>query len=111
MALIGFAAAAVQGRFAQDTILLVTGVATFTIDRALILDRRPGQPVGRIQRTIDRHFRRARYDAQWTAAAFSERLHDEVDLASVTADVSQTIRIALAITALGVWLRRGDVGR
>jgi hypothetical protein len=37
-------------------------------------------------------------------------LHDEVDLATVTADVPQTIRIVLAPTALGVWLRRVDVG-
>ena len=32
MASIAFAAAAVQSRFAQDTVLLVTGIAAFTID-------------------------------------------------------------------------------
>jgi hypothetical protein len=66
------------------------------------------QPVRRrIQRTVDRRFDRARYDADRTASAFSERLRVEVDLASVTADLQVTTQAALSPTSLGIWLRRG----
>ena len=56
---------------------------------------------------VDRRFDRARYDADRTAQAFAERLRDEVDLAAVTSDLSQTTIVALAPSTLGVWIRRG----
>jgi hypothetical protein len=67
------------------------------------------QPVRRrVQRAVDRRFDRARYDGERTTAAFGLRLRDEVDLATVTGDLTQTARVALAPTALGVWLRGHD---
>ncbi len=38
-------------------------------------------------------------------AAISERLRDEVDLATVTVDLDATVRGVMAPTAMGVWLR------
>lgn len=49
---------------------------------------------------------RARFDADRTAAAFSERLRDQTDIATVTADLDGTIREALRPTNLGLWLRK-----
>jgi len=59
----------------------------------------------RIQRAVDRRFDRSRYDGERTSAAFSERLRDEVDLTTVTADLDATVRGVMAPTAMGVWLR------
>jgi hypothetical protein len=59
----------------------------------------------RVQRTVDRRFDRARFDAERTAAAFSERLRDEVDIATVIADLDGTVRGALKPTAITLWLR------
>ena len=62
----------------------------------------------RVQRVVDRRFDRARYDAERTTAAFSERLRNEVDLAAVAADLDQTVRVAIAPTSVNVWLRAGE---
>ena len=61
----------------------------------------------RIQRAMGRRFDRARFDAERTTAAFSERLRDEVDIATVTRDLDATVREALKPTLLTVWLRAG----
>ncbi len=59
----------------------------------------------RVQRAVDRRFDRSRYDGERTSAAFSERLRDEVDLTTVTADLDATVRGVMAPTGLSVWLR------
>ena len=59
----------------------------------------------RIQRVVDRRFDRARYDGQRTAAAFAERLRDEVDITAATGDLESTIRGVLSPTTMGLWLR------
>ena len=56
---------------------------------------------------VDHRFDRARYDAERTTAAFSERLRNEMDLAAVAADLDETVRAAMAPSAMGVWLRAG----
>jgi hypothetical protein len=64
------------------------------------------QPVRqRIQRIVDRRFDRARYDAERTTAAFSERLRDEVDLSTLTGELDATVRRAMAPALVGLWLR------
>jgi hypothetical protein len=58
--------------------------------------------------SVDRRFDRARYDADRTSAAFSDRLRNEVDLAAVAADFRETVRNAIAPSSVGVWLRVGE---
>ncbi len=61
----------------------------------------------RVQRIVDRRFDRARYDSERTASAFSVRMRDATDLATVTDDLDVTVRRAIAPSHLGLWLR-GD---
>ena len=61
----------------------------------------------RVQHVVDRRFDRARVDGERTSAAFSARLRDEVDIATVTADLDGTVRSALRPASLGLWLRNG----
>jgi hypothetical protein len=62
----------------------------------------------RVQVVVDRRFDRARVDAERTTAAFSERLRDEVDIATVTADLDGIVRSALRPECVGLWLRARD---
>ena len=63
------------------------------------------QPVRRtVQRTVDRHFDRARYDAQRTVDTFAERLRTEVDLDLLAAELERTVRGAIRPTAAAIWL-------
>jgi len=59
----------------------------------------------RVQRVVDRWFDRARYDAERTTAAFSERLRNEVDLPSLVAELDTTVRGAISPSRVDVWLR------
>lgn len=64
------------------------------------------QPVRRhVQSAVDRRFDRARYDAQRTVAEFSDRLREEVDIATVTTDLHATIRDAVNPTSVQLWIR------
>jgi hypothetical protein len=65
------------------------------------------QPVRRrVQHLVDRRFDRARYDGDRTAAAFAERLREQVDLAGLEADFAGVVDGAFRPTSLGVWIRR-----
>jgi len=59
----------------------------------------------RVRHLVDRRFDRARYDGERTAAAFSDRMRDAMDLPGVAADLDSTVRAAMAPTRLGLWLR------
>jgi len=61
----------------------------------------------RVQRFVDRRFDRARYDGDRTANAFSVRMRDATDLATVANDLDVTVRQAIAPSSIGLWLR-GD---
>jgi hypothetical protein len=64
------------------------------------------QPVRRrIQSAVDHRFNRACYDAEQTAAAFSARMRDEVDIAAVTTDLNATVHGAIRPASLGLWIR------
>jgi hypothetical protein len=70
------------------------------------------QPVlRRVRHRVDRRFDRARYDAERTALAFSERLRNEVDLSTVTSDLVHTAGSTVAPSFLAIWLRPGTTGR
>jgi hypothetical protein len=59
----------------------------------------------RVQRAVDRRFDRARYDGERTAAAFAERLRDEVDLRAVEVTLTDSIDRSLRPVAVALWLR------
>ena len=59
----------------------------------------------RVQTLVDRRFDRSRYDGQRLADAFATRLRDEVDIATVTADLDATVRAAVRPTTTGLWVR------
>lgn len=46
-----------------------------------------------------------------TAAAFSERLRDEVDMERVTSDLTMTTGVAVAPASIGIWIRHRAAGR
>jgi hypothetical protein len=70
------------------------------------------QPVRRrVQAAVDRRFDRARYDAQRTADAFAERLRDEVELGVLTAELEQTVQVAIRPSVATLWLPGRDVVR
>jgi hypothetical protein len=67
------------------------------------------QPIRtRIQRAVDRRFDRARYDGEQTIAAFAGRLRSDLDLASISADVTRTADAAMHPVSSSVWLRRAS---
>lgn len=62
----------------------------------------------RIQGIVDRRFYRSRYDVARTVEAFSLRLRDELDLATLTDELAGVAGRAMQPSAISVWLRRGD---
>lgn len=59
----------------------------------------------RVQSAVDRRFDRARYDAHRTVAEFADRLREEVDIATVTADLHATIQDAVKPRTVQLWIR------
>ena len=87
----------------------MTGENTIAVAASTLIVAALFQPLRRrVQAIVDRRFNRARYDAQRTVDAFSERLRDEVDIATLTADLDATIHAALKPATLGLWLRRAS---
>jgi len=69
------------------------------------------QPVRRrVQTLVDRRFDRARYDGDRTAAAFAERLREQIDLAGLEVDIARVVDGALRPATFGVWIRRPGRG-
>ena len=84
----------------------VTGGDTISVALSTLIVAALFQPLrGRVQAIVDRRFDRARIDADRTSAAFSERLRDEVDMDTLTADLGETVRTSVRPDRIGVWLR------
>jgi len=60
---------------------------------------------------VDRRFDRGRYHGERTAAAFRDRLRGQIDMQTVTTDLSATVRGAISLSRLGIWLRAGRAQR
>jgi hypothetical protein len=62
----------------------------------------------RVQRSVDRRFNRARYDADKTVAAFAAQLKEAVDLDSVRDDLASVVHKALEPAHVSVWIRSAE---
>jgi hypothetical protein len=59
----------------------------------------------RIQRLVDRRFNRRRYDAAQTIERFSDRMHQQVDLDTLTAELLAVVEETIQPTQASMWLR------
>ena len=59
----------------------------------------------RVQALVDRRFNRRRYDAVETIQAFSARLHQQVDLTTLTAELLAVADRTVEPTMVSLWLR------
>jgi hypothetical protein len=67
------------------------------------------QPVRRrIQAVVDRRFNRRRYDATRTVEAFSAHLREQVDLATLSAELLAVVDQTMQPTRTWLWLRRAE---
>jgi hypothetical protein len=90
----------------QGPLSAVTGSDTILVALSTLIVAALFQPLRRrVQGAVDRRFDRARFDAERTAAAFAERLRNEVDIATVTRDLDRTVRGAMRPEVMGLWLR------
>jgi hypothetical protein len=85
----------------RDSSLVVAG-ATLAVAGVFQPARR------RIQWAVDRRFNRRRHDAAQTIAAFSERLHQQIDLDSLAAELLAVADRTVEPTRVSLWLRPQD---
>ena len=77
------------------------GVAASTLAAAALFN--PARV--RVQRLVDRRFNRARYDADATVAAFTNRLRDAVEIDTIRRDLLDTVNHAVQPTHASVWIK------
>jgi hypothetical protein len=82
----------------QDSSLVV---AAATLGAAAVV--RPARR--RIQAAVDRRFNRRHYDAARTIAAFADRLRQQVDLDTLTAELLAVVEETIQPTQASLWLR------
>ena len=86
------------------------GTQTVTVAISTLVIAALFQPVrSRIHRAVDRRFDRARVDTERTAAAFSDRLREQVDIDAVVGDLAATASGAVRPAHIDVWLREPAV--
>ncbi len=87
------------GQFLRRTSSLAVAGATLALAAAFQPARR------RVQQAVDRRFNRHRYDAARTIAGFSDRLRQQVDLDTLTAELLAVVDQTMQPTRASLWLR------
>jgi hypothetical protein len=64
-----------------------------------------GRPAGASSRRWDRRFNRRRHDAAQTITAFSDRLHQQIDLDTLSAELLAVVDQTMQPTQALLWLR------
>jgi hypothetical protein len=59
----------------------------------------------RIQAAVDRRFNRRRHDTAQTIAAFSDRLHRQIDLDTLSTELLAVVDQTMQPTQVSLWLR------
>ena len=90
----------------QALLTPITDESTIAVAGSTLVAFALFQPLRRrVQHAVDRRFDRARYDGERVAAAFAERLRDQVDLVGLERDLGSTVSAALSPASTVVWLR------
>jgi divalent metal cation (Fe/Co/Zn/Cd) transporter len=82
----------------QDSSVAVAG-ATLAVAALFQPARR------RIQEAVDRRFNRRRHDAAQTIALFSDRLHQQIDLDTLSTELLVVVDQTMQPTTASIWLR------
>jgi hypothetical protein len=84
----------------------VAGESSVTVAGATLVVAALFRPLRqRIQSLIDRRFYRSKYDAEQTIADFSAKLRGEVDLDSLTSEMTAVIHATVQPTHVSLWIR------
>jgi N-terminal 7TM region of histidine kinase len=89
----------VRGVTGQEGNTLVVAASTLAVAGLF----RPART--RIQAFIDRRFDRSRYNAQQTIVDFSAKMREQIDLDSLTSEMTSVIRDTVQPTHVSLWLR------
>ena len=90
----------------QGALAGVTQGETLSIAASTLIAAALFQPLrGRVQRAMDHRFDRARYDGDRVVDAFNDRLRDEIDLDTLSAEVRRVAGETVRPASSAVWLR------
>jgi hypothetical protein len=97
---LGYAAVVLSlGRLLPQGSSLAVAAATLAVAALFQPARR------RIQQTVDRRFNRRRYDAARTIEQFRSRLHQQINLSTLTAELLAVADRTVEPTMMSLWLR------
>jgi hypothetical protein len=103
------------GVFAAVNLIVISNVSVFVNNEGIgvaastLLVAALFNPVRvRVQRTVDRRFHRAQYDAERMVSEFTAGLRDEVEIGRLQGDIVRIVHRTVAPSGVGLWLRPGS---